>query len=84
MSRPIGTSHEQLRIQRMELYDRVYTQLPLQEQVNVDSVIGDWANQLPRFGPAMGKELLVAIALLVAERCEAREARSQQDKPCSK
>ena len=84
MSRTIGASHEQMRIQRMELFDRVYVQLSLQEQVDVDSVIGDWAEQLPRFGPTMGKELLVAIALLVAETCEAREAGQQTGTPCSK
>lgn len=84
MPRAIGTSHEQLRIQRMKLYDQVYVQLPLQEQVKVDSAIGDWVKVLPRFGPAMGKELLVVIALLVAEGCETREAKSQQGKSCSK
>jgi hypothetical protein len=73
MSQTIGTSREQLRTQRMQLFDHVYVQLPLQEQVSVDSAIDDWAERLPRFGPAMGKELLMAIALLVAETCEAVE-----------
>ena len=75
MAHPSGKPQERLRLQRLELYDRVYGQLSLQEQVEVDSVIADWTEHFQRFGTAMGKELLVAIALWLVRPGKTRETR---------
>ena len=84
MSKTNRGASEQKRLERMELYDQVYQQLPPEEQLNVNNDIGDWVAQLPRFGPTMGKELLLVIGLRVAEVCQAHEARRQKGELCSR
>lgn len=73
-------TREQQRLERLKLFDRVYAQLPLQEQVDIDGMIASWTSRIPKMGPAMGKELFLAIALMVAEKHEAAE-KLRQGKP---
>jgi len=71
---------DQVDVRKVRAFDRVYAQLPPEEQSQVDAMLKDLARGIKQgaaarsggtssiaFGPAMAKEVFVTVARLAAE-----------------